>query len=125
MSIKSELNQLTDPDIMSLLFFAIYKLTDSPDASSLSELAYILDKSSLLNLCEYFGGCTITIPKVSDIEELMAGLLMYQYIDVDRLSYEEALERARGNHSASTVRSAYQKIKSVLTDYSISHRGTV
>ena len=42
---------------------------------------------------------------------------------VDRIPYEDALEKARGDYSTQTVRSAYRKIKSVMTDYAISHRG--
>ena len=64
MSIKQELNKLKEPDIWSLMLFVLYKVKDVPEFSGLSELAYIMDKKSFLKFCEYFGGCTIAVPKI-------------------------------------------------------------
>ena len=52
------------------------KIKDLPEYSTLSELAYILDKKSLLKLCEYFGGITMTIPTIEDLENLTKSLLL-------------------------------------------------
>lgn len=50
------LNNLKEQDLYSLSLFCLYKLMGTNEYSSLSELAYILDKDNLLNLCEFFGG---------------------------------------------------------------------
>ena len=55
MKIKEELAKLKDIDVYSLMLFAMFKLRDIPEYASLSEMVYILDKDSLLKLCEYFG----------------------------------------------------------------------
>ena len=92
MSIKSELNNLKDSDIYSLILFILFKLKDKAEYSTLSELIYILDKESLLKLCEYFGGLTITIPKIDDLENIVYALLLYTYVNIDNLSIEESIK---------------------------------
>lgn len=123
MSIKSELERLKDMDIISLLLFALFKLKESDEYSSLSELSYVLDKKNLLRLCEFFGGCTITIPTIDELETMLGGLLLYQYIDIDKMPVEEAMTLADNKHQAKEIKAAYRVIKDVLTDYSISDRG--
>lgn len=123
MSIKSELERLKDMDIISLLLFALFKLKESDEYSSLSELSYVLDKKNLLRLCEFFGGCTITIPTIDELETMLGGLLLYQYIDIDKMPVEEAMTLADNKHQAKEIKAAYRAIKDVLTDYSISDRG--
>ena len=61
-----DLTTLKEPDLYSLSMFTLYKLVDIPEYSSISELSYILDKTNLLKLCEYFGGTTIKIPTLND-----------------------------------------------------------
>ena len=67
-------------------------MTNVPEYSSLSELAYVLDKDNLLNLCEFFGGQTITIPTVDEVESLVYSLLLYQYVKIDKMDYNDALK---------------------------------
>ena len=57
-------------DVYSLMLFAMFKLRDIPEYASLSEMVYILDKDSLLKLCEYFGGLTIKIPTIEELESI-------------------------------------------------------
>ena len=68
MTLRNELNKLTDSDIYSLILFALYKMNETNEYSSLSELSYLLDKESLLKLCEFYGGTTIRIPTINELE---------------------------------------------------------
>jgi hypothetical protein len=93
MSIKEELNQLRTNDTYSLILFVLYKLRNVPEYSGVSELAYVLDESNFLNLCEYFGGLTITIPTVKEIKDMSRPVNtkeeIAQYIaDLAHLKYE-------------------------------------
>ena len=83
--IKQNLDNLKSADIYSMILFALYKLIDIPEYSALSELAYVLDRKNLLNLCEYFGGITIKIPTIDELTELTDALLLYQYVKIDKL----------------------------------------
>ena len=112
MSIKSELGKLRDQDLWSIMLFVLYKVREVPEYSALSELAYILDKKNMLKLCEYFGGCTITIPKIEELENMIYGLLLYQYADVEHILFEDAVELiSKNNVDISAVKTSYHKIK--------------
>ena len=71
MKVKEELSNLKETDIYSLMMFVLYKMIDIPEYSSISELAFILDKDNLLKLCEYYGGTTIKIPTIQDLESIV------------------------------------------------------
>ena len=116
--LKTEMLNVKELDIYSLILFALYKLRNIPDYAVLSELVYILDKESLLKLCEYFGGLTLQIPTIEDLESLVYSLLLYQYIDIDNMSYDEAI-KLLGTESKDLrrVKADYQKLSQILSQY--------
>lgn len=126
MNIKNNLDNLKSQDIYSLILFALYKIKDIPEFSSLSELAYVLDKKNLLNLCEYFGGVTITIPTVDDLEYLTYSLLLYQYVKLDKMDYDAAIELV-GHESKDLrkVKKNYLRMCEILDKYSFVPRENV
>ena len=118
MSIKRELDNLTEADIYSLMLFALYKTNELPEYSSLSQLSYILDKDNLLKLCEYFGGTTIRIPTVSELELLLNSLLVYQLVDIENNPLETVLESMRIKTGTNTeIKRHYYIIKELLSKY--------
>ena len=112
MNIKNELDKLTTPDIYSMMLFVLYKSTEIPEYSSLSQLAYILDKDSLLKLCEFYGGLTIKVPTISQLENLLEGLLMYQLVDIEHQDFEEVSQQFEKG-----VKDSYFHIKEILKNY--------
>ena len=82
-TIRKELDNLKMTDTFSLILFVLYKIRDVEEYSTISELAYILDKDALLDLCEYFGGMSIKIPSIDELESIINSLLLYQYINID------------------------------------------
>ena len=92
-TLRKELDNLKMTDTFSLILFVLYKIRDIEEYSTISELAYVLDKDALLNLCEYFGGITLTIPTIEELESIINSLLLYQYINIDGYSYKEAIEK--------------------------------
>ena len=125
MSIKGELSNLKERDIWSFLLFALFKIRNIPEYSGLSELAYILDKQNLINFCEYFGGLTIRVPKVEELETLLYALLVYQYTHVDKMDIDYAFDSIKDksiNHKE--VRECYHKIVELLNDYDFISRST-
>ena len=124
MRIKEELSKLKDTDIYSLMLFALYKIKDVPEYSTLSELVYILDKESLLKLCEYFGGLTIKIPTIDELEMLVYTLILYQWVNIDGMDYEEAIKQI-GHKSTDLriVKSNYIELCKILEEYKFNARG--
>lgn len=116
---QEELLSIKELDIYSLILFALFKLRSIPEYLTLSELVYILDKDSLLKLCEYFGGLTLKIPTIQELESILYSLLLYQYVDINKMEYEDAVKLLGKNSSElRKIKSDYMKLKTVLENYS-------
>ena len=122
--IKNKLNNLKESDIYSMIMFALFKLREAPEYAALSELCFVLDKSSMLKLCEVFGGLTITIPTIEELELMTYALLLYQYVDIDKLDFDSAYALVKDKDiNITKVKNLYLKLREVLNDYSFSSRG--
>lgn len=118
MTIKKELDNLKTNDVYSLMLFVLYKLRDVPEYNGISQLAYVLDEENFLNLCEYFGGLEIKIPTIDELKDIVDALLLYQYIDIDGMSYSSAVEKVGFPSSQMRhVKKIYINIKQTLKDY--------
>lgn len=118
MKVKSEIQNLNKDDLFSLILFTLYQLTGNPEYTVSSELAYVLDRKNFLRLCEYFGGITIRIPTISEIEELTCALLVYQFANIDQLPLEEALKRAKSYYpQVRDLKSKYAAICNTVDNY--------
>ena len=123
MRIKDELLKLKQTDIYSLMLFALFKIKDIPEYSSLSELVYILDKESLLKLCEYFGGTTIKIPTIDELETVLYALILYQYVNIEKIEFNQALEMTTEKTSEiRKVRDTYNELLVLLDKYTFNSR---
>lgn len=123
MKIKEELLKLKQVDIYSFLLFVLFKIRDVPEYSALSELSFVLDKDNLLKFCEYFGGTTITVPTIDELEQLIYALVLYQYVDIDGMEYEQAVNSICENSSElRELKSNYMKIKQILENYDFTAR---
>ena len=118
MNIGTEVNNLTSNDIYALMLFALYKLNDTSEYSSLSQLSYILDKENLLKLCQFYGGTTIYIPKIEELEDMLNALLMYQKVDIENMDIEEYLKQLKNKiGNTKYVQKNYGVVKDILKNY--------
>lgn len=123
MTIKEELDKLKTTDLFSLLLFVLYRIRGIEEYAGISELAYVLDKQNLLNLCEYFGGLTIRIPTIDELESLIDSLLIYQYVNIDGYTYDEAIKKIGFNsYQLRKIKKDYNKIVDILDNYSFPKR---
>lgn len=120
--IREKMATLKEIDIWTMLLFVLYKIKDLPEYSAISELAYVLDKKSMLKLCEYFGGLTLTIPTIDDLENLTKALLLYQYTIIDGKSYNEAIDLLGETDNLRQIKSTYVKMCDILENYNFSQR---
>ena len=103
--------------------FVLYKLTEIPEYSAISELPYVLDKDNMLRLCEYFGGRTIKIPTLNELHSTMYLLLLYQYTKIEGKPYEEAVKLIGYKSSElRQVKTAYTKLCKVLDNYNFGRK---
>ena len=121
--IKEEISALKERDFYSLILFSLFKLKDIPEYASLSELAYVLDKDNLLKLCEYFGGMTIQIPTIQELENLVYTLVLYQYVNIDNIPYDSAIKLIGYKSSdLRKVKTDYHKLCEILDKYEFKSR---
>ena len=120
-NILDALNNLDKSDTYSLLLFILYKLKDDKEYSTLSELSYILDHDSLINLLDYYGGMTIHIPTKAEFGVVIETLLLYQKVNEDNLEYSQALKDTPANYKKD-VEDMYMKVIEMLENYNIKSR---
>lgn len=117
-TLTTNLNALKEKDLYTLLLFVLYKTKDIPEYSTLSELAYLLDKNSLLTLCEYYGGLTITIPTITELEMILNALLLYQKVDIEKQDLKEQLKMFNlPNEDRKKLLAAYEEVKKTVANY--------
>ena len=127
MAIRNELNKLHEVDIWSLMLFVLYNFQQVPEYSAISELAYILDKKNLLKLCEYFGGTTLKVPTIQELETVLYAMLLYNYIDREGKNEKEAISllNMEDKSKLDSVLEYYKSLQQVMKDYQISSRGSI
>ena len=118
--LKEEVATLKQQDTYTLILFVLFKLRNIPEYSTLSELIYILDRKEFLKLCEYFGGTTIQIPTIEELESLVNSLILYQYVNIDKKSFDESIKLLGCNRQElKKVKSDYYKIVDILEKYEL------
>ena len=117
---KEKLQSMQITDVYSLLLFALYKIKDIEGYSTLSELSYILDGESLFKFMEYFGGKTITIPTLSEFKVVVEALLLYQYVIIEGISFNQAVKLLDTTEaSLKDIKLCYSKLVNVLNEYNM------
>ena len=111
------LEDLKKKDIYSLMLFALYIMKDEPTYSTLSELVYILNKEDLYNMLDYYGGMTITIPTLDDFKKLIHCLLLYQYVNIEKKNFNEAITELEPGVPIKDIYTTYMTLCNILDKY--------
>ena len=120
---KEKLQSMQMTDVYSLLLFALYKIKEVPEYSTLSELSYILDGESLFKFMEYFGGKTIKVPTLSEFKVVVEALLLYQYVNIEGISFNQALKLLdTSSASIKDIKTCYAKMVDILNTYSFTRK---
>ena len=118
MTIKEQLNAMTTSDIYSLMMFVLFKLKDEEEYSTLSQLSYILDKENLLKLCEFYGGLTIHIPTIEELEIVLDALLLYQAVKLQHKDFSKTLSKFNVDAiQYKKICSCYEIVVDLLSNY--------
>jgi hypothetical protein len=114
---REKLESLEFTDVYSLILFAIFKMKDIPEYSTLSELAYILDKDSLFNFLEYYGGTTIKVPTLQEFNQIIRALLLYQAVNLEGVEFNKAFKNLEEEFQTNDTKESYFNIVKVLDKY--------
>ena len=116
--VGAALTSMNKEDIYSLMLFTLYRMKDDPDFLTLSELSYILDGENLTKFLSYYGGMTITIPTLKDLRLVMQGLLLFQYVNLEKKSLDEGVKLLKkGEFNIDDIKNVYMKICEVVDKY--------
>lgn len=120
-NIYSEINKFKTKDIYSLMLYVLYKISDDPQYSTLSELSYVLNKEDLLKLCSYYGGLTIKIPSIDELELMLNALFVFYEVDIQKQDMTKTLNNFQTTISERyKIKKAYSTIKNTLKDIDFS-----
>ena len=120
---KTDLLKLKEVDVWSLLLFVLYKMTSIQEMSTLGEMAYILPKDSLLKLCEYYGGETIRVPTLSELENMLSAIMLYHNVDICGMTIPAAIKKMGiGKVEYKGLTETYNKVKEALSTYAFKPR---
>lgn len=103
-----DLYKLTQPEIYALVCESLYALKDCNKYSTISELAYLLDRESFIKFMKYFGGMTLTVPTLEEFRDTIKLLLLYQAVEIDGIPWRKALDEA--GYDLEQSRSAQRKL---------------
>ena len=118
MQIRTEIENLSKADVYSLILFALYEGQKLPEYSTLSQMAYILDKDNLLKLFQFFGGLTIKIPTIEEFETLVYALLMFERVDIEHEEYDTVYFELKDKViEKEKLKDSYKTFKSLLSKY--------
>lgn len=121
--ITDNLKRLNTLDIYSTLMFVLFKTQEIPSQATLSELVYILDKNSLLKLCEYYGGQTITIPTIEDLEILTYCLIVYNDVEIEHQDFDKVIKKLPVEaHVLKQVKNKYAEVARIMDEYEFFQR---
>lgn len=74
----SKLNKLTEQDVINLALYGIYRMSENPEYSTMSELIYTLDKDNFYKLISEFGGTTVKIPTIEELQIALKAMILYR-----------------------------------------------
>ena len=124
-TVSKKINSLKTKDVYSILMFLLFRAEEIPEYAVLSRLAYVMDKEVLLTLCELFGGMTIKIPTMDELEKLLTAMTIYSRVDLDgedrETVFEEITEKYKNNIPPATIIKLYEQLHGIMENY---HVGT-
>lgn len=120
---RQKLESLKSDDIYSMMLFALYKLKDNPKYSTLVALPYILNRDSLLNFLDCFGGLTITIPTREELNVVINALLLYQFVNLENIEFNEAFKLLDKEYRTKEVKNCYYSIIEILENHDFNNSG--
>lgn len=117
MRVKEEFLNLKEVNLYPLLMFALYRIKDIPEYMEISRLSFILEKEDLLKLCKFFGGMTISIPTLEELERTLSILLLYEYVNIEKMDFIEACNLIGISEDIRVIKTEYTKVCDILNKY--------
>lgn len=118
--IKTNIQTLTEKNIYSLLLFVLYKMINDDEYSDLSKLIYLMSKEDFYKLCHFYGGKTIKIPTVEQLNLLLDAMQVWNDVTFENKSVTESIRAHKFN--GKDVVPVYNKICDAIKEYEFVER---
>lgn len=120
-STRTELDKMSSPDLYSMMMFALFKLTEDARYRTISQLSYILDKDSMLKLCQFYGGMTLKVPTIKELDNVLNAIFLFQAVDLEKKDYNEVLNSFDARLvDKRSIEECYHVVKELLNNYNFS-----
>ena len=119
---------LDKQDTFSVLLSAIYASEADEGYRMLSDLMICLDNRNFKKFLALFEGQTLKIPTINQLASMLQAMLLYAYLDVEKLKESEAYAKAGVPHPGPARTAAveeYKKFKSILKSKNIQIGGVL
>ncbi len=113
---KQYLDELNFSQLYNFILFVLYKLRNHPDFLVLSELMLLLDKDSVLTLFEYFGGMTLRIPKIEELQLVIKAMNVFIDVTFNKKTPEECFASIPKDDRKDVAR-CYSMMSQLLANY--------
>lgn len=121
--LNNVVNNLKQPDVYSIICELLFTLNKEPQYATLSELAYLLDKQSFINLLQYFDGQTIKIPTQQEFKKCVRLLLLFQYYKIEQKPWKDSLLMAGfESREGKSAHCQLDKLCTILDKYNFGNR---
>ena len=122
-NINELMSRLTKPDVYSVLCSFLYDLKEVPEYTTLSELCYLVDIDSFMNLLQYFEGQTIKIPTKEEFTEVAQILLLFQYYEIEKRPWKDCVRLVGlDTSSGKMAHNRLDKLKETMGKYNFGNR---
>ena len=115
--LSQALDKLSLKDTYSMIMFILFQCHEIPEVAPLTQLIYLMKEEEVIRLLKYFGGQTITFPKVEDLEALIYMLTLYQEVELEGKPFDVAFGKIPKAFKDS-VKILYNKVIKIMEDYS-------
>ena len=88
-----DFEKLSEEDTYALICLLLAKVKD-PEFASFSETVNVLDQKNFENFITYFGGCTIKVPTIEEIRQVMRAIILYKLYVEDGFDFKRAMAKA-------------------------------
>lgn len=121
--INKVLSKFKEQDVYALLCGYLFEFKNVPEYSIISELAYLLDRESFVNLIDYFEGQTFKVPTKKDFQNAIRTLLLLQYYEIEGRPWKDSLVAAGFDTSdGRAAQIQLKKLKTTLEKYNFTSR---
>ena len=117
-NITKSLNAMDEKDVYSLMLFILFCMKNVPEYAVLSELVFAVDRENLMNLLSIFGGTTIRIPTVHEMNVILSGMIAYTMCTFDGADLSDAVKEAkRPDVTTKEIMEVYETVSEVMKNY--------